>query len=292
MKNSVAEYVLWNQTAAKTGRIYISNGKTDGDIFIMNGSAVHAQTSDRYGLDAYLSILLDWEEPKLLAWEGQTLPQFQTLWLDHYSTMTLLSRFAHLQGDDFHEQLKHTNSHILAPHNRQIVSFQIDSPHLGHFTYDINREFFTVGRSESNELCIDDPSISRYHCYITSQEKHLFVHDLNSANGTYIENDPSYFGMAEEGQQIRFGNVTCKFKILPMRSAEEKRQASLDAQTTLIPKEVLQNIRNGQTTMKATATLQIPPAHLIDNPSVIKQKKTRPMTGKIPEEVLASIATS
>ncbi len=281
MNNTFIEFLLWYQSAAKTGRLYVSTGEQDGDVFLMEGCAVHAQAGDQFGLQAYLAMLLDWPEPKLMAWEGQTLPRFQSLWLDHFSGMTLLSRFASARETQDGTLAEQVLRRELVLHNRYTISFLVDSPQLGQFTYDVSREFFLVGRAEGNELAIDDHSLSRQHCFISAQEKRLFVHDLNSANGTFIDDHPTYFGVAEEGQKLRFGNVTCTFKILPFRTAEERKEDFRNGKTTIIPREIRQSLRPPQSLAQpilAHAATPTPAASENGHQTgPAKQKKTRPM---------------
>ncbi len=44
----------------------------------------------------------------------------------------------------------------------------------------------TIGRSARNDLCVEDPFTSRLHAEIRRQGDHLFLSDLGSANGTYL----------------------------------------------------------------------------------------------------------
>ena len=43
---------------------------------------------------------------------------------------------------------------------------------------------FTVGRSESSDIQVDHPSISRRHAKLSHTETGVFIEDLGSANGT------------------------------------------------------------------------------------------------------------
>jgi pSer/pThr/pTyr-binding forkhead associated (FHA) protein len=50
-----------------------------------------------------------------------------------------------------------------------------------------NHRLLTVGREADNDIVIDDISVSRYHLQIfVDEENTVFVTDLNSTNGTYI----------------------------------------------------------------------------------------------------------
>jgi pSer/pThr/pTyr-binding forkhead associated (FHA) protein len=43
-----------------------------------------------------------------------------------------------------------------------------------------------VGRHPYNEVSLSDPAASRYHCWITATDTGMFVEDLASSNGTWI----------------------------------------------------------------------------------------------------------
>jgi len=47
----------------------------------------------------------------------------------------------------------------------------------------------TVGRAEDNMFCIPEGSISGHHCEVIVKDGKVFVKDLDSTNGTYIDGD-------------------------------------------------------------------------------------------------------
>ena len=66
---------------------------------------------------------------------------------------------------------------------------------------------FVVGRSESCELCIDDPLASRSHAALTVQDGRVFIEDLGSRNGVRV-NGERITSVREvvHGDQIRIGS--------------------------------------------------------------------------------------
>jgi hypothetical protein len=65
-----------------------------------------------------------------------------------------------------------------------------------------------VGRSEDNDIRIENKAVSRRHLKITQKENRLFVTDLKSENGTFIGGDlisPSLEVEVEEGRPISIG---------------------------------------------------------------------------------------
>lgn len=46
----------------------------------------------------------------------------------------------------------------------------------------------TIGRSQDNEVCINDLYVGRHHCQIIQHDNGTFtILDLDSTNGTYVE---------------------------------------------------------------------------------------------------------
>ena len=43
-----------------------------------------------------------------------------------------------------------------------------------------------IGRHPYNEVSLPDAAVSRYHCWITSNEDGIFLEDLGSSNGTFV----------------------------------------------------------------------------------------------------------
>lgn len=46
----------------------------------------------------------------------------------------------------------------------------------------------SIGRSETNDVVIDDTMASREHAIIQKIKEDYFIKDLNSTNGTYVNN--------------------------------------------------------------------------------------------------------
>jgi hypothetical protein len=76
----------------------------------------------------------------------------------------------------------------------------------------------TVGRAESNDLWVDDASVSRFHAYFlqaTVRGKHGWcVVDAESLNGSYLNTyrlKPSKPELLSSGDTVRFGDVDLVF---------------------------------------------------------------------------------
>lgn len=64
-----------------------------------------------------------------------------------------------------------------------------------------------LGRSSVNDFMIPDPSVSRLHCEIEVKEEGLFVRDLDSSNGTFVDGSAITYGQLVAGQTLQLGEV-------------------------------------------------------------------------------------
>ena len=70
----------------------------------------------------------------------------------------------------------------------------------------------TVGRVEDNTFQIADPSVSSHHCEVHLRGSEIFVRDLNSTNGSFINNDKITEQILKPGQTLRLGQVELKLE--------------------------------------------------------------------------------
>ena len=70
---------------------------------------------------------------------------------------------------------------------------------------------FEIGRSAGNDLFLDQESISRHHARIAFDGKQYWVSDLNSTNGTFVNDEPVHEKRLGDGDQIRVGRSILKF---------------------------------------------------------------------------------
>lgn len=86
-------------------------------------------------------------------------------------------------------------------------------------TFERNQKL-SVGRSKENDLCLEDPSVSKIHgSLVMNSEKQLLVADTGSTNGTFINDERIAYGRAfpikTGADRVKFGNVEVKFEHLP-----------------------------------------------------------------------------
>ena len=78
-------------------------------------------------------------------------------------------------------------------------------------THELTEDVVTVGRISENVIQINDASVSSHHAEITISGKHHILKDLNSTNGTRV-NDRSFTeGPLRDGDRVRFGKIDGRY---------------------------------------------------------------------------------
>ncbi len=86
----------------------------------------------------------------------------------------------------------------------------------------------TIGRAESNDICLLDSSVSRRHASVCSLEGHWFVTDLESRHGTYLNTiriEPGEETELSDQDSLRIGSWLFQVVI----EGQEQRVHSSDA---------------------------------------------------------------
>lgn len=99
--------------------------------------------------------------------------------------------------------------------------------------YELDKNRITIGRDIDNDICLDDPCVSKQHAVIEiktlslldeTHEYHLI--DLDSTNACLVNNQSATHALLAHGDYVRIGNHLFKF------TAEAKRPVEKDANRT------------------------------------------------------------
>jgi hypothetical protein len=74
-----------------------------------------------------------------------------------------------------------------------------------------------LGREGENDFLVPHPSVSRQHCEVWLTEDAVLVRDLNSRNGTFVENARVQEAEILTGQTLRLGDVEMIVAEAPVR---------------------------------------------------------------------------
>lgn len=80
-------------------------------------------------------------------------------------------------------------------------------------SYELKVDKTTIGRVEDNTFQIAQPSVSSHHCEVMLRGNDVVVKDLNSTNGTFINNQQiTTEGVLKPGQILRLGQIEIRLE--------------------------------------------------------------------------------
>jgi transcriptional regulator with GAF, ATPase, and Fis domain len=71
----------------------------------------------------------------------------------------------------------------------------------------------SIGRDASNEVCIEDASVSSRHCQIVRENGQYLLTDLGSASGTFVNGIPVARRVLAAGDQVAVGTSLLRFQL-------------------------------------------------------------------------------
>ena len=104
----------------------------------------------------------------------------------------------------------------------------------------INKKRLMIGRHSDNDIVIKDERVSRQHAIILYHENEFFIRDMNSKNGTYVNNKPVDMQQLQNESVIKIGGYSLIFKVKNVSRAEDNNNENINVSD--IPMSVLMNI--------------------------------------------------
>jgi pSer/pThr/pTyr-binding forkhead associated (FHA) protein len=104
--------------------------------------------------------------------------------------------------------------------------------------HELNVDRTTVGRVEDNMFQIAETSVSSHHCEVLLRGSDVVIKDLNSTNGTFINDQPvTTESVLKPGQTLRLGTV--ELKLENGAAASAPANAATDAPAKTPPKNTI-----------------------------------------------------
>jgi DNA-binding NtrC family response regulator len=100
----------------------------------------------------------------------------------------------------------------------------------------VSSDTFTIGSGRSNDLMLDDSTISRRHCEIQLSPEGYSIRDLGSTNGTYVQGVRIKSAFLDEGTEFQMGSSRLVF--CPMQETMEYRLSEKESFGRLLGKSV------------------------------------------------------
>jgi len=95
--------------------------------------------------------------------------------------------------------------------------------------HELNVDRTTIGRVEDNTFQIAETSVSSHHCEVLLRGSDVVIKDLNSTNGTFINDQPVTESVLKPGQTLRLGQVELKLETGASASAPASAPATAPA---------------------------------------------------------------
>lgn len=196
----------------RSGQITFRSGESYGFIYIQHGRVLHALCGTTEGEEAIYSMLL---------WPGGGFSLDEDI-LPHKKTVTLTWEQLLFEG------ARRADRGATAPlsaaptitaseplsiriHESQ-PKLTITRPDLPPLIYKLEHEYTHVGRASNNEIALPYPSISNRHCIFVQSGPDVVLRDLNSSNGTYVNNELINEVILRPNDMIQMGTITIKFE--------------------------------------------------------------------------------
>ncbi|HEY1663981.1 MAG TPA: FHA domain-containing protein [Verrucomicrobiae bacterium] len=78
--------------------------------------------------------------------------------------------------------------------------------------HELHADRTTIGRVDDNTFQIVDPSVSSHHCEVLLRGSEILIRDLNSTNGTFINDARISESVLKPGQTLRLGQIELKLE--------------------------------------------------------------------------------
>ena len=76
----------------------------------------------------------------------------------------------------------------------------------------LQKATLTVGRTPGNDVVIDNPAVSGHHARLLLEQDHFLLEDMNSLNGTFLNNQRIRKSPLKDGDEILIGKHTLVFR--------------------------------------------------------------------------------
>ena len=80
-------------------------------------------------------------------------------------------------------------------------------------------DYLTVGREPTCDVRLDDPHVSRTHAALERRGGAVYVQDLGSSGGTFVNGTPAMSAQLRQGDLVEFATVRARFEAAPPVSA-------------------------------------------------------------------------
>jgi len=108
----------------------------------------------------------------------------------------------------------------------------LDDGEIDEFVFDRETHTIGLGRRASNEVCIPDRSVSAAHARVSVDVGTLWIEDLNSTNGTYVNGQLISRRQLDAGDEVILGKVRIRILGEAQTAASTSQAGDTDESST------------------------------------------------------------
>ncbi len=133
--------------------------------------------------------------------------------------------------------------------------YVIDGPDKGK-SFSLTAAITSVGRSSDNDICVSDKGVSRHHARVLQKDDRIFVIDLNSLQGVFIDGEQIEPGAEVEIRKesnLIIGNTILSFqKESSGKTVSELKRKVFDKRESLFAEDSSRNLRRLELLLKVS----------------------------------------
>jgi ribosomal protein S27AE len=97
------------------------------------------------------------------------------------------------------------------PAKADVVLTVTDGPEKGK-TFALSTPRVVIGRTGA-DVALNDPEISRHHCLLEVRDRFVNLKDLDSTNGTFLDEGRVRAAVLQDGAEFRLGSTTIQLNL-------------------------------------------------------------------------------
>jgi pSer/pThr/pTyr-binding forkhead associated (FHA) protein len=114
-----------------------------------------------------------------------------------------------------------------------ILKLQLNDGNFRSFEF-MNRKSITIGRWKTNDIVLTDPTVSGHHAAIEMEEEVFCIKDLESRNGSRVNDIHVTHQTLKSGDVIKLGNTVIEYVNEDLETKFDELESRRSPKTKLI----------------------------------------------------------
>jgi hypothetical protein len=140
--------------------------------------------------------------------------------VDQTMAISPMPSFARADASTQRLRLLPKDDSLQLPEDVDVVLSVESGPHKG-LTLRMVKARTVIGRKGA-DLPLDDPEISRHHCLVEVRGRFISLKDLDSTNGTFLDEERVRAAVLQDGGEFRIGSSVIRLSFQPKEVVQPK----------------------------------------------------------------------